>query len=263
MTSLIALFLIDAAVSAVVFVLLWLLSLKLKDVSFVDAWWGVGMALLGWTAYLQAGPTPHGTLLVWLCTVWALRLGGYLLWRWRKYGADRRYINILNDAKRTRGWGFAKASFLVVFLLQYALQLVVALPVQLGHASPAPLGGLAIAGAVLAVIGILFETIGDAQLAVFKSNRDNAGLVMDTGLWRYTRHPNYFGDACVWWGLYLIAAETGLGAWALPGPILITVLLTKWSGVPLVEERLRRKRKGYEEYVARTSSFVPWFPKKG
>ena len=86
---------------------------------------------------------------------------------------------------------------------------------------------------------------------------------MDRGLWRYTRHPNYFGDACVWWGLYLIAAETGLGAWSLPGPILITVLLTRWSGVPTTEGKMRKSKPGYEDYVARTSGFVPWFPKKG
>ena len=90
-----------------------------------------------------------------------------------------------------------------------------------------------------------------------------AGKVMDKGLWRYTRHPNYFGDACVWWGLYLIAAETGLGAWALPGPLLMTFLLTKWSGVPTTEGKMRKSKPGYEEYVARTSGFVPWFPKKG
>lgn len=254
--------LINAAVSAVAFVLLWLVSLRLKDVSFIDGWWGLGMALIAWTAYLQAGPTPHGTLLVALCTIWAVRLGVYLLWRWRQHGADRRYVAMLAHAEIQRGWGFAKAAFLLVFATQYGLQFVIALPVQLGHGSTAPLGPLAIAGAVVAVVGILFESIGDAQLTGFKANPDNAGKVMDKGLWRYTRHPNYFGDACVWWGLYLIAAETGLGAWTLPAPVLMTFLLTKWSGVPTVEGRMRRKRPDYEAYVARTSSFVPWFPKR-
>ena len=263
MPPLLQLLAVNAAVSAVAFIALWLIGLKLKDVSFIDAWWGVGMALIAWTALLQVGPTPHGVLLVGLCTVWALRLGGYLFWRWRKNGPDRRYVTMMSLAQSERKWSFAKASLLLVFALQYALQFIIALPVQLGHGSAAPLGALAFVGAAIAVVGIAFETIGDAQLAAFKAKPENAGKVMDQGLWRYTRHPNYFGDACVWWGLYLIAAGTGLGAWTLPAPVLMTFLLTKWSGVPTVEGRMRRKRPDYEGYVARTSGFVPWFPKKG
>jgi steroid 5-alpha reductase family enzyme len=260
-TFLIALLLTNAAVSAAAFVVLWLISLKLKDVSFIDGWWGLGMALIAWTAWLQAGPTPHGTLLAGLCTVWGLRLGAYLLWRWRRHGPDKRYVDMLNHAREFRGWSFGVAALLLVFSLQWILQLIVALPVQLGQGAGGPLAPLALAGAGLAGIGILFETIGDAQLVAFKAKPENAGKVMDRGLWRYTRHPNYFGDACVWWGLYLIAAETGLGAWALPGPVLITFLLTKGSGVPTVEGSMRKKRPDYEAYVARTSGFLPWFPK--
>ena len=119
-------------------------------------------------------------------------------------------------------------------------------------------------GVILALIGIGFESLGDWQLVRFKADPANAGKVLDTGLWRYTRHPNYFGDACVWWGLWLIAAETGwIGAASVVGPILITVLLTRWSGVPTVEGRMRRKRPDYEAYVARTSAFIPMLPKKG
>ena len=115
----------------------------------------------------------------------------------------------------------------------------------------------------LAVLGIGFETIADAQLAAFKGDPENAGKVLDTGLWRYTRHPNYFGDLCVWWGLYLIAAETGIaGVLSIAGPILITFLLTRWSGIPTVEGRLRRRRPEYEAYVQRTSSLIPMPPKK-
>jgi steroid 5-alpha reductase family enzyme len=261
LTPVLTLLLINAAVSAVAFVGLWLVGLRLRDVSFVDAWWGVGMALIAWATLVQIGPTPHGVLLTALCTVWALRLGGYLFWRWRKQGPDRRYVSMMAHAQSARGWGFGKASLLLVFALQCVLQFLVALPVQLGQATPAPLGPLAVAGAVLALVGVGFEGLGDWQLLRFKADPANAGKVLDAGLWRYTRHPNYFGDACVWWGLYLIAAETGLGAWALPGPVLITVLLTRWSGVPTVEGRMRRKRPDYEAYVARTSGFVPWWPK--
>ncbi len=127
---------------------------------------------------------------------------------------------------------------------------------------PGRWGPLAWVGAAVAVFGILFESIGDFQLVAFKANPANAGKVLQSGLWRYTRHPNYFGDACVWWGLWLIAADTGLGAWSLPGPILLTFLLTRWSGVPTVEGRMRRKRPEYEAYVQRTSGFIPMLPRK-
>jgi len=266
MPSVLVVLAVNAAVSAIAFLALWAVSLRIRDVSFIDAWWGPSMALLAWSTLLQAplnreGVTPHGLLLTGLCTVWAARLGGYLFWRWRRHGADRRYVSMLAHAETRRGWGFARTALILVFSLQFALGFVVALPVQLGQ-GPGALGPLAWAGAALAVVGILFETIGDGQLARFKADPANAGQVMDRGLWRYTRHPNYFGDACVWWGLYLVAAETGLGAWSLPGPVLITVLLTRWSGVPTTEGRLRKTKPGYAAYVARTSGFVPWFPGK-
>lgn len=253
--------LVDAAVSAAAFLALWLVSLRIRDVSFIDAWWGLGMGLIAWTAFLQGPPTPRGMLLTTICTVWALRLGGYLLWRWRKHGADRRYVAMLAHAEKERGWSFAKTSLLLVFSLQFVMQFVVALPVQLGQA-PGPLGPLAAAGAALAVLGILFETVGDAQLVAFKADPVNAGKVMDKGLWRYTRHPNYFGDACTWWGLFLIAAEAlPWGPLSMIGPALLTFTLIRWSGVPTTEGRLKKTRPDYAAYVARTSGFVPWFPK--
>jgi steroid 5-alpha reductase family enzyme len=256
---------INAAISAAFFVGLWLIGIATKDVTFVDAWWALGMVVLAFASYVQTGMpvTAHSVALLALCTAWGVRLGAYLLLRWNRNGPDRRYRTMLGRAKTDRGWGFATSSLLLVFALQYPLQFVVSLPVQLGQAAPsaAPLGAIAIAGLVIGVIGFLFETIGDFQLTLFKGDPANQGKVMDKGLWRYTRHPNYFGDACVWIGLFLIAAETRFGVWSLPAPILITFLLTRWSGVPTVEGRLRRSRPGYEDYVARTSGFVPWFPK--
>ena len=131
-------------------------------------------------------------------------------------------------------------------------------------ATVALIGWLAWAGVAVAIFGIVFETIGDAQLERFKADPTKAGKVLDTGLWRYTRHPNYFGDACAWWGIYLVAAETGLpGALTIVGPILLTFLLTRVSGVPTTEGSMRRKRPDYEAYVARTSSFIPMPPKRG
>ena len=255
---------LNAAISAVLFIALWLFNVRIKDPSFIDSWWALGMVVMAWTSFLiTGGGDPHRLALTVLCSLWGLRLGFYLLWRWRKHGPDRRYSTMMGLAQQERGWGYAKASLLLVFALQMPLQFVVALPVQLGQIPAAgALGPLALAGAALAVVGIAFESIGDWQLVRFKADPANNGKVLDTGLWRYTRHPNYFGDACVWWGLYLIAAETGLGAWTLPAPILLTFLLTRWSGVPTTEGRMRRKKPDYEAYVARTSGFVPMLPKK-
>jgi steroid 5-alpha reductase family enzyme len=263
--GLIQLLAINAGVSAVCFLALWRIAVAIKDPSFIDAWWAAGMAVLAVATFVETGaPSPRKLALTGLTVVWGLRLAGYLLWRWRTQGPDRRYATMMGRAQKDRGWSFAKASLLLVFALQAPLQFIVALPVQLGQGGAAPiaLGTVGWAGVALAVFGIAFESLGDAQLAAFKAGAANKGKVMDAGLWRYTRHPNYFGDACVWWGLWLIAAETPVGLWSLPGPILLTFLLTRWSGVPTVEGRLRRSRPGYEAYVARTSGFVPWFPKK-
>jgi steroid 5-alpha reductase family enzyme len=255
---------INAAVSAAAFGVLWLLNLRTRDPSFIDSWWALGLVLTAVvTLAVTGGGDPHRWLLTGLCAVWGLRLGAYLLWRWRRHGPDPRYATMMDLAQKERGWGYGKASLLLVFALQAPLQFVVSLPVQLGQLAPGgPLGVLGYAGAALALIGIAFESIGDWQLVRFKADPANAGKVLQSGLWRYTRHPNYFGDACVWWGLYGIAIETGVGAWALPGPLLITLLLTRWSGVPTVEGRMRRKRPDYEGYVARTSAFVPLPPKR-
>ena len=263
--QIIFLLLFNALVSALCFLVLWRISVRIKDVSFVDAWWGLGMVVIALSSYaFTGGSGPHALALTAICTVWGLRLGLYLLWRWRQHGPDRRYVTMLGKAESERGWSFARGALLLVFALQAPLQFAVCLPVQLGQIAPTlALGPVGWAGIALAVLGIAFESIGDAQLVRFKADPANKGKVLDTGLWRYTRHPNYFGDACTWWGLWLIAAETGVwGIASIPGPILITFLLTRWSGVPTVEGSIRKRRPDYEAYVARTSSFIPMLPKK-
>jgi steroid 5-alpha reductase family enzyme len=242
---------------------LWTVSVRIRDVSFIDSWWPMGMVVLAGSSAVQAGRWgPHAIVLTLVCALWGLRLGGYLFWRWRRKGADPRYTAMLEDAQTRRGWRFPLASLLLVFALQAPLQIIVALPVQLGQIAPdKALGSLGWWGLVLSLFGTLFEAVADTQLAAFKSAPTNAGAVMNKGLWRYSRHPNYFGEACVWWGLYLVAAETGLGAWSLPGPVLITLLLTKGSGVPTVEGRMKDRGEDYARYIRSTSAFVPWFPR--
>ncbi len=248
-----------------IIILLWLISIQIKDASFIDAFWAFGMVIMAamtWWQVDSGNPLRHAVILG-LTTLWGLRLSLHLFTRWRRDGEDPRYKRMIGGLMDKKGWSFAKASLLQVFLLQAPLLFIVCLPAQLGQLSidTQPLGPLAWAGIIAALIGIGFESVGDAQLKAFKANPANKGKVLDTGLWRYTRHPNYFGDCCTWWGIYLVAAETSPGLWSLPGPLLLTFLLVKWSGVPLLERGLAKTRPSYADYIARTSSFLPWPPK--
>jgi steroid 5-alpha reductase family enzyme len=255
---------INAGVILALFIAAWAVCVAQRDCTPVDSLWGLGMGLVAVATYVQTGGgTPRRLVLTGLCVAWALRLGGYMLWRWRDHGPDGRYVRLLDKAKAERGWGYGYAAFRLVFMLQMPLLWLVCLPVQLGQIAPQPaeLGPLGLVGAGLAVFGLAFESLADWQLVRFKKNPANAGQVLDTGLWRYTRHPNYFGDACVWWGLWLIAAETRLGLFAIVGPAYLVYTLTRWSGVPTVEGRMRRRKPAYEDYMRRTSGFFPWPPK--
>ena len=253
----------NAAILVAGFLILWAICLKTRDVTPIDSVWALGMVAMAVTSYAHTGGDPgRKYLLLGLCTIWGLRLGGYMLWRWRDHGPDRRYQVMLGRAQEAKGWGFAKATLLLVFATQAPLLFIVCLPVQLGQVDAAPpVGTLGWIGAAMALTGIVFESIGDWQLTRFRKNPANAGQVMDRGLWRYTRHPNYFGDALTWWGVYAVAAETTTGLWSLPGPVLLTWTLMKWSGAPTIEGRMKRKKPGYEDYVRRTSGFVPWWPR--
>lgn len=256
---------INLALATVLFLILWRIAVRLGDPSFVDSWWPAGMVVMAWTSLVLAPERgPRAWLLAALATAWGLRLALHLFRRWRRNGPDRRYVTMMAKARSERGWSFATASLLLVFALQLPLQFIVCLPVQLGPlGGPPGLGVLSWIGAAAAVVGIAFETVGDAQLERFKADPASAGKVLDSGLWRYTRHPNYFGDALTWWGLALIAADgAGPGLWAIPGPMLLTFLLTRFSGVPTVEGRMRRRRPDYEAYVASTSPLIPWPPKR-
>jgi steroid 5-alpha reductase family enzyme len=244
--------------------ILWLVSIRIRDVSFIDAFWAWGMVLLTVSSFIL---TPNGLgerklLILALVSLWGLRLGLHLFIRWRRSGVDPRYAKILGGLMDKKGWSFGKAALIQVFAMQGPLLFIVCLPAQAGQMASAPeLGLLAALGTAVTLIGILFEAVGDAQLNAFRANPANRGTVLDTGLWRYTRHPNYFGDTCTWWGLWLISAEAGAW-WTVVGPILLTWLLTRLSGVPMLERALTRSRPGYADYVARTSSFFPLPPKR-
>lgn len=250
----------SAVLIAAAMLALWLLSLRLRDVSIVDVFWGLGFVMVAHAARAtSAGHGPRAWLVTALVTVWGVRLALYLLWRNWGAGEDYRY----QAMRRRYGDRFPLTSLAVVFGLQGVLMWVISLPVQVAVTSPTPaaLGVLDLLGTVLVLVGVGFESLGDLQLARFKGDPANRGLVMDRGLWRYTRHPNYFGDAVVWWGLFAFALTTPAHGWTVIGPLLMTYLLTRLSGVPLLEKKLTRTRPGYAEYVARTSSFMPWPPR--
>lgn len=246
-------------------IVLWLICLRTKDPTPMDSFWAFGLLLMALVSFIEAGePTTRRVVILTITAFWGIRLGLYVLWRWRQHGADPRYAAMMQKAKERRGWGYAYASLRLVFLTQAPMLWLVSLPVQLGQFDPGPveLGGLAYVGITIAVIGFLFESIGDYQLVKFKADPANKGQIMDRGLWRYTRHPNYFGDACVWWGLYLIGAEAPAGLFAIVSPLFLTWTLMVWSGAALLERRMTRAKPHYAEYVAKTSAFFPWFPKK-
>lgn len=257
--------LVNAVLIAGVMAGLWLIAVRIGDVSFIDAVWGGGMALLALAGWLQLGePGARATLIMAMTVLWGGRLALHLFVRWREHGEDPRYARMLGKAKE-RGV-FASAALKVVFAPQAVLLFVVCLPAQMGilaGPAPAPLGPLALAGLALWSLGIVFEWVGDWQLSRFRADPANKGKVLDTGLWRYTRHPNYFGDACAWWGIWLAAAEAGwvVAAISAIGPLFLTFTLTKWSGKPLLERGMAERRPEYAAYVERTSGFLPWWPK--
>jgi steroid 5-alpha reductase family enzyme len=231
----------------------WLLSVALRNVSIVDSLWSLMFMLLAfWYALAAGAVTPRAVLMLVLVTVWALRLSGYITFRNWGHGEDRRY-----QAIRARNEpGFAMKSLYLIFGLQAVMAWIISLPLHGAILSDAPIGWLDALGAALWGVGFAFEAGGDWQLARFKRNPANRGAVMDRGFWRFTRHPNYFGEFSMWWGFYLIAAAGGAW-WSFPGPLLMSFLLLKVSGVTLLEKDIGERRPQYAEYIRRTNAFFP------
>jgi steroid 5-alpha reductase family enzyme len=240
---------------------LWVASLVLKNASIIDIFWGLGFVLLAGMGLVLAGGLPARKMLIaMLVTVWGLRLSLYILSRnWGK-PEDYRY----RAWRKAAGASFWRLSYFKVFLLQGVLLTLVAAPILTAESSPMPdrLSVFDGFGTVVWLVGWFFESVGDWQLAHFRSDPANQGKVMRNGLWAYTRHPNYFGDAMVWWGIFIIALGTPGGFWTLFSPILMTLLLARVTGATVLERGLAKRKPDYAAYAESTSAFIPWFPHK-
>jgi steroid 5-alpha reductase family enzyme len=241
--------------------LLWLVSLMLHNASIVDIFWGAGFVVTVWIYFALTPGNLYGRklLICGLVTLWGLRLSLYILWRnWGK-PEDYRYANW----RRSAGLNWWWQSYFQVFLLQGALMWILSIPLLAVQVSPVPPGFTWIDGLAVLVwaVGFTFEAVGDWQLARFKADPANRGQLLTGGVWRYTRHPNYFGDCAQWWGFYLVALAAG-GWWTIFSPLLMTFLLLRVSGVRLLEKGLQATKPGYEEYARRTSPFFPLPPRR-
>ena len=238
--------------------LTWIASVIRHDVSLVDRVWSIIIALpvVAYAWVLAPGGDLRFAVMSVVLVLWAIRLAAYVTWRNWGHGEDRRY-----QAIRARNEpNFPLKSIYLIFVLQAVLAWLVSLPFLAAAAAPVAWSWLDSIGAVIAAVGFVFEAVGDQQLASFKGDAANKGKVMDSGLWRYSRHPNYFGEFCVWWGFWLLALAPG-GWWSIASPLVMTGLLFKVSGVALLEKDIGERRPKYRDYVRRTPAFFPWFPK--
>ena len=236
--------------------LTWIVSLFKRDVSIVDSTWALMFLALTLVyaspAWQDGALQPRAALVLLLVAVWALRLSLYITWRNRGKPEDHRYRTI----RRRHEPGFAFKSLYLIFGLQALLAWFISLPLFAAATGSAPLGLLDLIAVLVWLTGFGYEAVADAQLAAFRADPANRGRVLDSGLWRYTRHPNYFGECILWWGYYLLAVAAG-GWWTLPAPLLMTFLLLRVSGVALLERDIVERRPAYREYVQHTNAFVP------
>lgn len=248
-------------VALALFVLAWLLAVRVGRYNVVDAVWGlsfvaIAVADFAWSAGEGADDWRRVLVLV-LVAIWGLRLSTYIGVRSIGKGEDPRYDAMLGDGpnKPLRALG-------MVFVLQAVVSWFISLPVQAAMFIRSGWTFFAVIGGVVWLVGLFFETVGDAQLNAFRNHPENQGKVMDRGLWRYTRHPNYFGDATVWAGLYFIAAEHWIGALTVASPVLMAWFLSFKTGKPLLEKQMAQNKPGYAAYIERTSGFFPLPPKR-
>ncbi len=236
--------------------LLWALSVRISDSSIIDLFWAPAFSVIAWPLIIEGGLTPRGVLLGVLLSVWGVRLAAYLAKRNLGHGEDKRYTAM----RKKHGEAWWWRSLFIVFGLQGGLAWLVSWPVRVVAVSAASEWQWTDAVATaLVVFGIAFEALGDWQLSRFKADPANKGKIMDRGVWRYTRHPNYFGNFVLWWGFGVFGLAAGAW-WSLVGPLVMSVLLLKVSGKDLLEQGMR-SRPGYDAYIAKTSGFVPLPPR--
>ena len=250
------------AVAVLVLILVaWLIGQAVGRFNVIDVAWGLGFVVIAWVAYGASAGEGNDTrrlLVAVLVSVWGLRLAGYIALRSRGKGEDPRYSDMLRRAEGDP----AVYALRSIYLTQAIALWFISLPVQVSMFERSEPGVLLWVGTAVWAVGLFFETVGDAQLNRFRADPASKGHVMDRGLWRYTRHPNYFGDATVWWGLWLIAAQQWAGVLTILSPVLMTWTLTRKTGKPLLEQGMADRRPGYADYVARTSGFFPRPPKR-
>ncbi len=239
-----------------------LIAIRQNKLTVVDTAWGLGFGAIAVASTVIAasgnGYPPLRRILLAMVAVWGVRLAWHLHARNAHLPEDPRYVEL---AQRSKG-PFWQIALTRVFLPQGISMWLVATPVMVGMNNEDLHWWLAVPGILIWAIGMFFESVGDHQLARFKKDGANKGKLMDQGLWRYTRHPNYFGDACVWWGIWLVAASSWAGLVTIIGPIAMTFFLTRVTGAALNEKGMKRSKPGYDEYVRRTSGFFPFPPKK-
>jgi steroid 5-alpha reductase family enzyme len=231
-------------------------AVKAGKHSVADTAWGIGIALAALVAFLVSqghGDPARRAILLAASVIWGARLAVYVGWRNHGQPEDPRYRDMLAQASGDKNLYALR----MIYLLQALILWLATLPVQLGMSEDAPPGPLAVIGAVLFAVGFVFETVGDWQLARFKADPAHRGQVMDQGLWRYTRHPNYFGDFCMWWGLFGISVGSWTGVATIVGPLLMSFILTRGTGARMTDRRMTKSRPQYADYVARTSGFIP------
>lgn len=254
-------FAVSLGVALVVLLITFWIGVRIGKHRVVDIAWGIGFAAVAVaTFFLSSGHGDAGrrALVTSLTVVWGLRLAGHIAWRARGHDEDPRYEALLSRAKGNKN----VYALRMVYLLQAAILWFVSLPVQLAQYDDARLAWWTVIPVAFWLVGMFFEAVGDLQLVRFKNDPANEGKVLKSGLWRYTRHPNYFGDACVWWGLYLLAVGTWAGAATIASPLLMTWLLAGKSGKPLMDAHMSRTRPEYADYIRRTSGFIPLPPKR-
>jgi len=264
LTSIAETFATTAGLALAMVIFLWLLSIWLRDVSIIDMFFSAMIAaLLLFTYWRAESVSPVATLIVVLVLLWALRMTVYLIWRNWGHGEDPRYTRLRSWV--APGWPFHWLSLRQVFLLQGVVLWVVTVPQQIAirNSDAAEIGALSIVGLALWCVGFFFESVGDYQLARFKGNPANRGKVMNRGLWRYTRHPNYFGELCQWWGLFVIALEVPWAWCGVFGPLIYSWLVINVTGQATLDKKMAREKPEYASYMRSTSGLIPWFAKSG